>query len=303
MKHPVSTQMRKRIIELRCSHSLREVADQTGFPVGTVKTICSRSGLFRDNVRLRTLCSLPPIPQGAENLPAVPEIPSQKAVTGDCEVDAVLWLRECIATGQADLIELALKNAKKIRTPLPELEKRYTAIVREANPGNIFATFCTIGFAELEELAEKSKKNLALRYEAFSRFGESLFEKTEAERYCIETMKGVEADRMGFIDEEKAAKRFRDNSDLLPHTLADCLHELEYWDRLSDLRHAVDWDSAESEHEVYARHIFVFACLGKIRPRSKDESMKVLRWLLADKQSQNRFDDDRTDAVLVNLIW
>ena len=284
---------------LRRSHSLRQVAESTGLALGTVKTICSRSGAFRDNPQHRTLFSLPLIRQGAENLPAVPEIPAQRVITGDNEVDAVLWLRECISTGQAALIDLALENAKKIQTPLDELEKRYTAIVQKQNPGNIFATFCTIGFAELEELAEKSKRKLILRHEADSRFGETLFDKTDAERFCIDTLQGIEADMMGFINEEHAARRFERKHDLLPHSLSDCLHELEYWNRLIELRHAADY-AADCEQEVYARERFVFSCLGKIRPRSRDEALTVLRWMLADRQ--NRFNDDQVDGVLPNLI-
>ena len=299
MKPPVSDELRQQVLALRRSQSLRQVAESTGLPLGTVKTICSRSGEFRDNPQHRALFSLPPIRQGAENLPAVPEIPAQRVITGDNEVDAVLWLRECISTGQAALIDLALENAKKIKTPLDELEKRYTAIVRKQNPGNIFATFCTIGFAELEEYAEKSKRKMVLRNEADSRFGETLFDKTDAEQFCVDTLQGIEAGAMGFINEEDAAGRFDRRHDLLPHSLADCLHELEYWNRLGELRHAVD-HAADSEQAVYARERFVFSCLGKIRPRSKDEALKVLRWMLADKQ--NRFNDDQVDGVLPNLI-
>lgn len=300
MKQVVSPAIKSRVVELRQRFSIREVAAQTNLPVGTVKTICHRSGLFHDNKRLRALCTLPPTSQVAERLPAVPKMPSQKVVTGDNEVDAVLWLRECIATGQTVLIDLALNHAKKITTPLQELQKRYSAIVQEANPGNVFATICTLGFAELEELAEKSKKNHALRHEALSRFGNSLFERTEAERYCIDTLQAVEADESGRLDDVAAGNRFKNSPAYLPHTLADCLHELQYWDRLRELRYAVNRDSAEFANEVYARENFVFSCLGKLRPRSKEEALMVLRWMLADKQ--NRFNDDQVDYVLPNLI-
>lgn len=53
MKPPVST--KAQVLNLRHSHSLREVAAQTGLPLGTVKTICSRSGAVRDNPRHREL--------------------------------------------------------------------------------------------------------------------------------------------------------------------------------------------------------------------------------------------------------
>ena len=39
--------------------------------------------------------------------------------------------------------------------------------------------------------------------------------------------------------------------------------------------------------------------LGRIRPRSKDEAMDVLRWLLDTKHEQA---DQNADAILLNLI-
>lgn len=123
MKPPVS--IKSKVLELRRSHSLREVAEQTGLPLGTVKTICSRSGAFRDNQAQRTLFTLPSIQPSESNALAVPSLPPQTKVTGDHDIDAVLWLREVINTGQAGLIEKAMEAAKRIKTPLKDLEKRY----------------------------------------------------------------------------------------------------------------------------------------------------------------------------------
>lgn len=149
MKPAVSTDTRRQVLELRRRHSLRAVAEQTGLPLGTVKTICSRSGAFRDNVAHRALFSLPPMRHTSQTLPAVPELPPQQRVTGDKEVDAVLWLRQVIGTGQAALIEKAMQGAKKIKTPLDQLEKRYTQILASANPGNPFATLASFCIAVL----------------------------------------------------------------------------------------------------------------------------------------------------------
>ena len=109
MKPGVSPDTRRQVLELRRRHSLREVAERTGLPLGTVKTLCSRSGAFRDNEAHRALFSLPPIQPSKQTLPAVPELPPQRTVTGNKEVDAVLWLREVIGTGQAALIEKAMQ--------------------------------------------------------------------------------------------------------------------------------------------------------------------------------------------------
>ena len=111
MKTLLSPEVHQRVLDLRRSYSLREVAEQTGLPIGTVKTICSRSGAFRDNPEHRALFSLPPIQDSSSTELAVPSLPPQEAVTGDHELDAVLWLRAVIQTGQMALIEKAMPAA------------------------------------------------------------------------------------------------------------------------------------------------------------------------------------------------
>ncbi len=299
MKPGVSTDTRRRVLELRRRHSLREVAEQTGLPIGTVKTICSRSGAFRDNEAHRVLFSLPPMRQSAETLPAVPELPPQQRVTGDKEVDAVLWLRQVIGTGQAALIEKAIQAAKQIKTPLDKLEKRYTKILASANPGNPFATLGSINFADLDGLARKSIEKAARKHEARSRFGDDLFADTPAESFCITALHGLKPGKMGFIADADADERFMQHIELLPNTLSDCLREISYWNDLSSLRYSVEM--YDGPPEAYARRCFAFRMLGRIRPRSKDEALTVLRWMLSDKQSNLDRGED-TDSILLNLI-
>lgn len=300
MKPSVSTASRQLVLELRRRHSLRDVAERTGLPLGTVKTICSRSGAFRDNEQHRAMFSLPPMRESSQTLPAVPELPPQQQVTGDKEVDAVLWLREVIGTGQAALIDKAMEAAKKIKTPLKTLEKRYTDWLGKENPGNLFATFASIGFDDLEGLARRSIQKAARQHEARSRFGDALFEDTEAERFCIDTLHGLKPDHMGFYADSEADQRFKAHPEMLPNTLADCLHEISYWNELSALRYAVD-GLGDDPPEDYARRSFAFRMLGRIRPRSKEEALQVMRWLLSDKQN-NMDRGSETDAILLNLI-
>lgn len=297
-KHRVAEGQRRQVLELRRRHSLREVASITGLPLGTVKAIASRSGVFRDNARQRELFSLPPIKASAETLPSVLELPPQQAVTGDAEVDALLWLREVINTGQAALIERAMEAAKRIRTPLAELAKRYRDHLTATQPGNLFAALMSFNMEDLEGLAAKAIERERRRIEGAARFGDALLLDTEAERFCIEVLAGLKADRMGFFDKDAVAERFNARPELLPHTLADCLHELDYWRRLYWLRNAVDRDASDSAPEAYARECFVFGLLALIRPRDKAEALAVLRYLL----DQQRKDDSETDAILANLI-
>lgn len=299
LKQRVSDGQRDQVIELRRRHSLREVAQITGLPIGTVKTLVSRSGAFRDNEAHRAMFTLPPIRVSENSLPEVLELPPQQRVTGDQEVDALLWLRSVIATGQAGPIATAMEAAKKIKTPLKALEDRYTDFLRLANPGNPFATFASIGFADLERLAERSISEHQRRAEAVARFGDDILLDTEPEAFCIEALRGLPREgRFGGYDKVQASERFRAHPDLMPNTLSDCLRELEYWNQLYLLRNAVDRDASDGPEEASARDWFVFGLLAKIRPRDKQEAMAVFRYLMASE----RDDTPESEAILCNLI-
>lgn len=298
-KQRVSDEQRHLVLELRRRHSLREVAEATGLPLGTVKTLVSRSGAFRDNEQHRAMFTLPPISASTETLPSVPELPAQKVVTGDKEVDAVLWLRSIISTGQSALIERAMEGAKKIKTPLDVLEKRYRDYLVATNPGHPFAAMSSFGFADLDALATRAIEQHRLRLEGAARFGDALLADTEAESFCIEALRGLEqSGPLLDFDKAQIAARFNTHPDLLPHTLADCLYELGYWDQLYRLRNAVDRDASEGPAEATARDWFVFGLLAQIRPRDKAEALAVFRYLIASQ----RDDMAESEAILCNLI-
>ncbi|HEN8712345.1 TPA: hypothetical protein U8203_002784 [Pseudomonas putida] len=243
--------------------------------------------------------ALPPISASTETLPSVPELPPQEVVTGDKEVDAVLWLRSIISTGQAVLIDRAMEGAKKIRTPLDALEKRYRDHLVATNPGHVFAAMSSFGFADLDALATRAIEQHRLRLEGTARFGDALLADTEAESFCIEVLRSLE--RSGpLLDFDKAevADRFNAHPELLPHTLADCLYELGYWDQLYRLRNAVDRDASDGPAEATAREWFVFGLLAQIRPRDKAEALAVFRYLIASQ----RDDMAESEAILCNLI-
>ena len=298
-KHRVSDEQRRQVLELRRRHSLREVAEATGLPLGTVKTLVSRSGAFRDNDQHRALFTLPPISVSTETLPSVPELPPQDVVTGDKEVDAVLWLRSIIGTGQAVLIDRAMEGARKIKTPLDVLEKRYRDHLVATNPGHPFAAMSSFGFADLDALAARAIEQQRLRLEGTARFGDALLADTEAEMFCIEAMRGLEqSGPLLDFDKGQVADRFNAHPGLLPHTLADCLYELGYWDQLYRLRNAVDRDASDGPAEATAREWFVFGLLAQIRPRDKAEALTVFRYLIASE----RDDMAESEAIVFNLI-
>ena len=272
--------------------SLREVASATGLPLGTVKTITSRSGAFRDNETHRLLFTLPPVRKTEENLPAAPELPPQQVITGDNEIDALLWLRAVISTGQPQAITVAIEAAKKIKTPRKELEQRYRAYLRVNRPGDMFAEITSFDLGDLAGLASKSVEKSLLRIEADARFGSSLFSNTDAELFCISALDGLGFGRLISPGSAEIAARFIARPELMPNTLSDCLHELDYWNRLYWFR------DCEGAPEATSRDRFVFGLLAEIRPRCRDEAKAVLRYL---NGSDSR-DTEEADAILDNLI-
>ncbi|MGZ9712990.1 hypothetical protein ACXX82_19550 [Glaciimonas sp. GNP009] len=289
--------LRRKVLDMRRIHSLRQVAEMTALPLGTVKTICSRSGEFRDNPKHRELFTLPPIQVSASTDLTIPELPPQEDVTGDKEVDALLWLRSVISTGQPALIEKAMLGASRIKTPLAELEKRYTKHLVTQHPGAFIAAFASFGFADLDDLAKRSIVKLSNQQEARARFGDDVYANTPAELFCIEALYGLNRGTIWIFDKEDADKRFAARIDLVPRTLSDCLHELTYWERLYRLRHAVG-GYGDLIPEASSRDDFVFRCLARIRAKTKDEAIAVFRYISVS----DRMDQDEINGILLNLI-
>ncbi|HEX8615646.1 MAG TPA: hypothetical protein VF800_30560 [Telluria sp.] len=293
-----SHEVKRRVLDLRRTHSLRQVAELAGLPLGTVKTICSRSGSFRDNLHHRSLFTLPPMKVSLNTGVSVPELPPQQVVTGDKEIDAVLWLREVIGTGQASLIEKAMQAAARLKSPLEEIEKRYSAYLHRTFPGNFGAVFASFGFADLAKLGERAVEKAALRREARARFGDSIYVETPAEQFCMDVMRGVDRGEHDWkLDLKQVVSAFEQHPHLLPHTLSDCLHELGYWYSLSSLRYAFD-TGCDPAIEVQARDDFLFLRLSTIRARNPAEAVAVFRHLA----NKGRMDRIGGDEILLNLI-
>lgn len=291
----LTNEQREQVIELRRRHSLKEVASLAGLSLGTVKAIVSRSGLFTDNPRHRTMFSLPPLQSSGETLPVVHELPPQQAVTGDKELDAVIWLRQVIETGDPARIEQAREAAGRITTPLDELEKRYGKWLAD-RAGHMLAGLGSIGFANLDDLAKRSIERRANEAEALGRFGDELWNNTPAEAFCLEALRGLEMDSWQYPPDQ-VAERFKALPELMPHTLSDCLHELAYWEDLYRLRRACSKDY-ESSQEAWGRDQFIFTMLAELRPRNRDEARDALRYLMNSERS----DWPEADQILNNLI-
>jgi hypothetical protein len=252
-----------------------------------------------DNLTHRALFALPPMRISEATALAVPQLPPQQPVTGDKEVDAVIWLRSVIGTGQPALIAKAKDAVARIKTPLKELEKRYSAFLARTNGGHMFATFGAIGFADLDGWEKKSIELAARRQEAHARFGDTLFANTAAENFCEEMLVGVKEGRDEWeLNKAEVDARFDAMIGQRPSTLSDCLAELKYWTDLYWLRIAIDRDCAEPTTQAQARKDYAFRCLGHILPRSTEEAHQVLQYLIDD----NAMGWEESHGILRNLM-
>lgn len=84
---------------------------------------------------------------------------------------------------------------------------------------------------------------------------------------------------------------------LFANTLCDCLHELAFWRELYWLRHAAG-EGCDPAPEASAHDDMVFRMLAHVRPRSKEESIAVFRYL-AESDCMDR---PETNGILLNLI-
>lgn len=255
----------------------------------------------QDNQAFRALLTLPPIQASASTALTVPETPTPKNITGDREVDAVLWLQECVRTGHQALIDNALQAAKKISTPMEQLGQRYASYLMGQHRSSMMAALGSMGFGNLESQAKGAIERKQKQHVALSRFGtvEALFADTPVEAACKKAMRGLKrAKAMSFIyDDPQAAERFSARPDLHPQTLADCLHGLTYWRELYWLRAPFN---GYGDGPVYAQahDDHCFAMLAKLAPRSKDEALAVLECL----EDHDATDRKESPAILRNLI-
>ncbi|NVZ08831.1 hypothetical protein HW932_06110 [Allochromatium humboldtianum] len=215
---------------------------------------------------------------------AVPQLPEARTITGDREVDAMLWLKEvCQTARDVAIVDKALEAAAKIQTPAKAIEDRYTAWLRlqpDLHPLQI--AFASIGIADIERHAETARERIAKHAEGMAAFGSyaAAMSATPAERMVFETVGAV-------LDGEELWRAAPDRLDVLfagsinPATLSECLAELHYWQWLSNIR----WRMSQTEHpgefqgdddeRISARRWFVEGLLTELAPVDRAEAIHI----------------------------
>lgn len=280
--------------------AVREVAKAVRKTVADEKSVVTAPV---NNAAFRALFSLPPIRESSSTDLTIPTMPPQTAITGDDEVDAMLWLQAVVDTGNQALIDKALEAAKRINTPMKTLADRYSEHIMRSGGHIMQAVFATMGFGELEARAGGAIAKAARRHEALSRFGSeaALFCKTPAEEACERALRGLEQVKTkgGWheFDAAQADARFAAHQ-LTPHTLADVLYVHDYGAALYSLRHAASPDASDHWPEFQEHEDHAFRMLARIPPRDTAEALAVLDHL----EKNGLMDRTETSSILRNLI-
>lgn len=255
---------------------------------------------MKNNRAFRAIFTLPPLRTSSATALTVPKMPEPKVVTGDSEVDAMLWLQQLVNIGDAVLIEHALRAARKLKSSPEDLRRRYQDILHSQSQGSaIVVALQTMNFGNLEAQAKNATERLKKEHEALSRFGsvDALFDNTAAEAACIDALSGLATNDGSILgyDEKKADARFSRKPALVPATIADCLHGMKFWKTLYWLRAPFGYGDPASEGS--AHDDFLFRQLAFVTPRSKAEALAAL-----DCVENQDFDRTEAPAILRNLV-
>lgn len=301
----VNKEMKDNIIRLKRSGlGYKSISRETGMNINTVKSICRRSGLFRDNPEHRMLFTIP-APKYSTELATIKPLPPQRVITGHKQTDAYLWVLEVIKTGEPVHIAAAEAALDKLTITSKEAQERYTRYLQQSGAGWT-SVFSTMWLDNPQHFISNAKLQREKAAKVRGVFGshEAVFDPVPAES-LIESRygpyQGIYCDFMLEGDGEFIY------TDVLPapYTLSDVVREYQYWNWLSQMRVAAykelhpDEYAWESSH-IWHRENWLEKQLEIIRPISREEALNVLKWCLENENFADM--GRRQDGVYLNLI-
>lgn len=322
----MNNDIKEQILSLkRSGRGYKTISRETGVNINTVKSICRRSGLFRDNPEHRVLFAIPE-PKYSTELATVKPLPPQRVITGHKQTDAYLWVLEVIKTGEPAHIAAAEAALKKLTITPKEAQERYTRYLQQNGAGwtSVFSTMWLDNPQHFISNA-KSQREKAAKVRGVSGCYEAAMEPTEPERLMMAAYGEIYGEGLyGWKEEEKAQGRIKGDRvfetwdarkavskgfrDVLPdpYTLSDVVREYLYWAWLVDMRSAARKEIDPGGYgddfpEISDREDYLDKLLETIIPCSRQEALEVLKWYLQSERHQGCMDAD-SDAVYLNLI-
>lgn len=264
----------------------RRIARELGLSEPTVR----RAKASMDNLEHRRLFTLPERQPGKHLAP--PSAPPRPARGGgDPELAAAMWLSDCAATGSPELFAEAKRQWARSfpGDTARELERRLAERLSD-EAGHSFAGIGAFGRFDLDERFNQAVERRSKHEEIIQRFGEleqvfmpqppeTLIEAdTPAEREALDQY----ADRPDRDAGIPAAVLALIRQLPEPRTLADVIHEQEYWAALYRLRSSMDSREGDYTPEVSVRIDYLKGLMFEIKPRSRAEAARAFQYLVED---------------------
>jgi len=217
------------------------------------------------------------------------KIPQKRVITGDQDVDTVLWLSEiCSTTNDFADLEKVLEVAKQITTPANELTERYRDFKLKSGAQGITVVLGLFGFGEIDNYVKSARYRINKTSEVMKLFGscEAAMSPTAPERMLMNTTAATE-DELFSVRVDETATFF--SSSVNPGTLTEVLNEIRYWLWLKEMRGVMvrvcDYQHNDFYREqlVDLRISFIYRLLEEIDPIDSEEARKVASALKKEK--------------------
>ncbi|MGR7527394.1 hypothetical protein [Klebsiella aerogenes] len=301
----MNNDIKEQILSLkRSGRGYKTISRETGVNINTVKSICRRSGQFRDNPEHRVLFTIPE-PKYSTALATIKALPPQQVITGHKQTDAYLWVLEVIKTGEPAHIAAAEAALEKLTITPKEAQERYSRYLQQNGAGwtSVFSTMWLDDPQRFIRNATAQREKAACVRGAFGSH-EAAFDPVPAE-HLIESGYGPYQEIYCEVMREGEGKYIYTDVLPAPYTLSDVVREYQYWDWLSQMRVAA-WKELypeenmwESSH-LWDRENWLEKQLEIIKPVSQEEALAVLKWYLGDENFADH--GRRQDGVYLNLI-
>ncbi|CRI63747.1 conserved hypothetical protein [Thiocapsa sp. KS1] len=279
-----------------------EIGRRFGVSEAAIRKHRKRAG----NPEHQRLFSIPsPQTSASRELSVASILPEAEAVTGDRQVDAMLWLaRVCKTATDLATLGKAVEAAKRIKADPEKLRDRYQQWLIKQGAGAFQTVFATMSLGDIDAKAEAARERIATNAEGIAIFGsfETAMEPTEAERMILETA-GPMPPGYGYEWPAEAFAGIFARS-VNPWTLSDVLAERAYFDWLYKTRKAMfatanpDDYMGDDDAPIEARRYWMMSLLTTIEPVDDAERTVVAQAAVAKGFSD--FSKD-TIAVLAHL--
>lgn len=324
----MNTEEKDNILRLkREGMGYKSISRVTGVNINTVKSLCRRSGFFRDNPEHRALFTIPE-PKYSTALATVKPLPPQRTITGHKQTDAYLWVLDVIKLNEPAHLEAAQVALEKLTISPKDAQKRYTRHLQESGVDSFNIIFGTMSMDDPQHYIKNAREQARLASEVRAVFGsyEEIYHKlTPPEQMLEDALGWIFDDSYGWTEQEKqrgsicgsrvmemydlrTSKAFEVMANVLPepYTLSDVVREFQYWDWVyrmrSTARKEIDPGAYDGDcGAVSERESWLDKKLETIRPVSREEALEVLKWYLQSERHQGSMDAD-SDGVYLNLI-